>query len=69
MEGDKRLKRFALACAVLILLAGACGTAGPCQASPANAGRGGEETDVPEDDGEAREAQGGEGPGTRTAGE
>lgn len=65
MEGDKRLKRFALACAVLILLAVACGTAWSCQASPANAGRGGQETDVPEDDGEAREAQGGEEPGTR----
>lgn len=59
MEGDRKLKRFALACAVLILLAAACGTAWSCHATPADAGSGGRETDVPEDDGDAREAQGG----------
>lgn len=65
MEGDRKLKRFALACAILIILAAACGTAWSCHATPADARSGGQGTDVPEDDGDVRKPQGGEEPKKR----
>lgn len=65
MEGNRKLKGFALACVVLVLLVIMCGVAWSCHASLANAGRGEREENDLEDSGEERELPGGEEPETR----
>lgn len=46
MESDRKLKKFAFACAILVLLAASCGAAWSCHATPGEIGREEQEGDT-----------------------